>query len=57
MGELRNIYKILVGISESKRLLRGPRHRWEDIIGMDLREIVWEGVDCWLRIGTTDGLM
>jgi hypothetical protein len=26
-----------------------PRHRWEDNIGMDLREIEWESVD-WIRL-------
>jgi hypothetical protein len=26
-----------------------PRHRWEDIIKMDLREIGWEGVD-WIHL-------
>jgi hypothetical protein len=26
-----------------------PRHRWEDNIRMDLREIEWEGVD-WMLI-------
>jgi hypothetical protein len=36
MGETRNAYKILVG---------KPRHRWEDNIRMDLREIVCEVVD------------
>jgi len=36
MGEMINIYKILVGKPEAKRL---PRRRWEDNIGMDLREI------------------
>jgi len=44
-GEMRNVYKILVGKSEGKRPLGRPRHRWEDNIRMDLREIRWEGVD------------
>jgi hypothetical protein len=34
-----NAYKIFVGKSEGKRSLRRPRHRWEDNIRMDLREI------------------
>jgi hypothetical protein len=29
---------------EGKRPLRRPRHRWEDIIRMDLREIGWGGM-------------
>jgi hypothetical protein len=28
---------------EGKRPHGKPRHRWEGIIRMDLREIVWEG--------------
>jgi hypothetical protein len=39
MGEMRNVYKILVGKSEGKRPLRGPRRRWEDNIRMNLGEI------------------
>jgi hypothetical protein len=31
--------------SEGKRLLGRLRRRWEDNIGMDLREIGWEDVD------------
>jgi hypothetical protein len=27
----------------------GPRHRWGDSIIMNLREIVWEGVD-WMLV-------
>jgi hypothetical protein len=34
-GEKRNAYRILMGKPEEKR----PRHRWEDSIKMDLREI------------------
>jgi hypothetical protein len=30
------IQKILVGKPEGKRLLKTPRHRWEDNIRMDL---------------------
>jgi hypothetical protein len=32
MGEMRNVYRILVGKPEGKRPLAGPRHRWEDNI-------------------------
>jgi hypothetical protein len=42
---MRNVYKILVGKSEGKRPRGRPRHRREDNIRMDLREIRWEGVD------------
>jgi hypothetical protein len=48
-----------VGKPEGKRPLGRPRHRWEDGIRIDLREIgleVWIGFD-WLRIDTGDGLL
>jgi hypothetical protein len=49
MGELRNLYKILIGKPEGKRPLRKPRHRWEGNIKMYLREIMLEGVD-WIDL-------
>jgi hypothetical protein len=57
--ERREVYKVLVGKPEGKRPLGRPRHRWEDGIRMDLREIslgVWIGFD-WLRTGTGGGLL
>jgi hypothetical protein len=39
MGEMRNVYRILVVKPEGKRPLGRPRHRWVDNIKMDLREI------------------
>jgi len=36
MGDVRNIYKILVGKPERKRPFGRPRHRFEDNIRMDL---------------------
>jgi hypothetical protein len=39
MGQMRNAYSILVGKYEGKRPFGRPRHRWEDNIIMDLREI------------------
>jgi hypothetical protein len=39
----RKVYKALVEQPEGKRPLGGPRHRWEDGIKMDLREIDWGG--------------
>jgi len=47
--EMRNAYSILVGKPEGKRSLGRPRHRWEDNIGIDFREIGWEGVD-WMHV-------
>jgi hypothetical protein len=43
VGEMRDAYKILVGMPEGKRPLGRPRHRWEVIIKMDL------GVD-WIHL-------
>jgi hypothetical protein len=46
MGEERKVYKVLVGKLEGKRPHVRTRHRWEDGIRMDLREIGWGcGVD------------
>jgi hypothetical protein len=41
MGEERKVYKVLAGKFEGKRPLRRLRHRWENRIKMDLREIGW----------------
>jgi hypothetical protein len=41
MGEERNVYRVLMGKPEGKRPLERPRHRWEDRIRMDLREVGW----------------
>jgi len=49
MGEEKGVYRILVGRPKGKRPLGRPRHRWEDNIKMDLREIGMDGVDwIWL---------
>jgi hypothetical protein len=45
MGERRNVYRILVGKPEGNRLLGRSKHRWENNIKMDLREIVLGGRD------------
>jgi hypothetical protein len=41
-GEGRGVYRVLVEGPEGKRPLERPRHRWEDNIKIDLREI---GID------------
>jgi len=42
MGEGRGVYRVLVENSGGKRPLGRPRHRWEDNIKLDLREVgVW----------------
>jgi hypothetical protein len=45
MGEERKVYKVLVGKPKGKRPLGRWRGRWEDGIGLDLREIGWRDVD------------
>jgi hypothetical protein len=40
----------LVGKPEGKRPLGRPRHRWEDNIKMNLREIGIDGAN-WIRLG------
>jgi hypothetical protein len=49
MGEGRNMYTVLVGKPEGKRLLGRPKRRWEDGIKMDLRETGCEGVE-WINL-------
>jgi hypothetical protein len=49
MGEERNVYKVLMGKPEGKRPLERPRHRWEDGIRIDLREIGLGSVD-WIQL-------
>jgi len=59
MGEMRNSYKILIGIPEEKRPLGRHSRRSEDDLRMDLREYggkVWIGFIS-LRIGTSGGLL
>jgi len=43
--EIRNGYKILVDRPEGKELPGRLRHRWEDNITMDLKEMGWRAVD------------
>ena len=39
MGEGIGVHRVLVGKPEGKRPLGRPRHRWEDIVKMDLQEV------------------
>jgi len=43
------VYRVLVGKPEGKRLLGGPRRRWEDNIKMDLQEVGCGGMD-WIEL-------
>jgi hypothetical protein len=49
MGEGRGVYMILVWKPECKRPLGRPRHRWEDDVELDLREV---GIDAayWIHL-------
>jgi hypothetical protein len=49
MEEERKMYRVLVGKPEGKRPLGRPKHRWEDGIRMDLREIIWGSVE-WIQL-------
>jgi hypothetical protein len=49
MGERRGAYRALVGKPEGRRPLGRPRHRWEDNIKMDLREVGWVDMD-WIDL-------
>jgi hypothetical protein len=42
MGERIGAYRALVGKPEERRPLGRPRHRWENNIKIDLREVGWE---------------
>jgi hypothetical protein len=49
MGDGRGVYRVLVGRPEGKRPLGRSRHRWEDNIKMDLKEIEIDGEN-WIRL-------
>jgi hypothetical protein len=59
MGDERYVYKVMMRRPERKRLLGRPRHRWEDGIRMNLKEIGWGNVvwSSWLRTGTGGRLL
>ena len=41
MGGKRNAYRVLVGTPQIKRPLGRPRHKWEDDIKENLKEVFW----------------
>jgi hypothetical protein len=53
-GEGRDVYRILVGKPEGKRLLGRPRLRWEDNINMDLQEMGCGGIG-WIEVAQDRG--
>jgi hypothetical protein len=48
-GEKKNACRVLVGNPEGKRPLGRPKRRWVDNIKMDLKEILWGGMD-WIDL-------
>jgi hypothetical protein len=48
-GELRVVYRVVVGKPEGKRPLWRQKHRWEDNIKMDLQELEC-GVMDWIEL-------
>jgi hypothetical protein len=53
MGEDRKVQGF-GGKAQRRRSLGRPRHRWEDGIRMDLREIGWGSVD-WIQLAQDRG--
>jgi hypothetical protein len=49
MGEMRNLYKVLVREPEGKKPLGRTRSRWKYSINLDIMEMGWEGVD-WIHL-------
>jgi hypothetical protein len=48
-GERRSVYRMSVGKLEGKKSLGRLRHRWEDNIKIDLREVGCEVMD-WIEL-------
>jgi len=49
MGESRGVYRVFVGKPERKRPLGRLRHRWEDNIKVNLKEMVFGSSD-WISL-------
>jgi hypothetical protein len=49
MGEGRDVYGVLFGRPESKRPLERPRHKSEDNIKLDFREVAIVGTK-WIHL-------
>jgi hypothetical protein len=49
MWERKGVYRVWVGKPEGKRPLGGPRHRWENNIQIDLREVGFGGI-YWIEL-------
>jgi hypothetical protein len=49
MREGKGVYRVLIRRPKGKRPVGRPRHRWEDNIKMDLKEIGIDGVN-WIQL-------
>jgi hypothetical protein len=49
MGDMRGVYRLLVGKNKGKRPLGRPRRRGEDNIKTDLQEVGCEGIN-WIDV-------
>ena len=54
MGQIKGVYRILVGRSEGKSTLGRPRRIWENNIKMDLQEVGCGGMD-WIELAQDRG--
>jgi hypothetical protein len=48
-GEMRGVYRVLVGKPEGNRPLGRPRLRWEGNIKMEIQEVGCRGMD-WIEL-------
>jgi hypothetical protein len=48
-GNKTNACKVSVGKPHGRRLLGRPSHTWDDNIKIDIRGIVWSGLD-WINL-------
>jgi len=48
-GDMRGVYRVLVGKPQENRPLGRPRRRWKDNIKMDLQEVESDGMD-WIEL-------
>jgi hypothetical protein len=49
MEEMRNTYNILFGKRQGMRSLGTHMHRWEDIVRIDIKEIIWKFLN-WMHL-------
>jgi hypothetical protein len=54
IGKRRTAYRVLVEKPEGKAPLGRPRHKWEDNVNMNLREMGWGDIDWILLVQDRD---